>query len=67
MTTLCTLNLTMGYLVVLFVSCIIYKGLKPFVVAWNFIPKIDVTKSVFAFWPMVVKPKYLFLCFIIAF
>jgi hypothetical protein len=67
MITLRTLNLTMGYLVVLFISCSIYKGLKPFVVAWNSIPKIDVTKSVFAIWPMVIKSKCLFLCFIIAF
>jgi hypothetical protein len=26
-----------------------------------------VTKNVFAFWPMVIKPKCLFICFIIAF
>jgi hypothetical protein len=64
MTTLCTLNLTMGNRVV--VVFIHVQGFEPFVVAWNLVHKIDVIKSVFAFWPMVIKPKCLVTYCIIA-
>jgi hypothetical protein len=67
MTTLCTLSFTVGNrVIVMFISCSLYKG-------WNLLfwlgilfTKIDVIQSVFTFWPMVIKPKCLFLCSIIA-